>query len=204
MRKAAHTILTPKAVVNHLPIQVCPIQTFINPRSINGLMRCVPRKRAETIQVLHDFLTTPDDFFKHIGRYANSVIMSVLFGKRCPRFETPESTAFFESMEIWNRCVSPVVPPVDLLPFLDYIPERWAWWKGLALDTRAKQRRLYFGLLEECEKRMAKGEDNGSYMEEVLIRQGELGLSREMIGSAASFMCSHLLLADIPPRPTDI
>ncbi|KAK7032178.1 hypothetical protein VNI00_013352 [Paramarasmius palmivorus] len=174
MRKAAHTILTPKAVVNHLPIQ-----------------------RAETVQVLHDFLTTPDDFFRHIGRYANSVIMSVLFGKRCPRFETPESTAFFESMEIWNRCVSPVVPPVDLLPFLDYIPERWAWWKGLALDTRAKQRRLYFGLLDECEKRMAKGEENGSYMEEVLVRQKELGLSKEMIGSAASLMYSHTLSADI-------
>ncbi|EEB95713.1 hypothetical protein MPER_05275 [Moniliophthora perniciosa FA553] len=103
LRKAAHTILTPKAVERHLPIQL-----------------------AEATQVLHDFLTNPDDFFEHIGRYSNSVIMSVLFGKRCPRYETYESTTFFEVMELWNLCISPAVPPVDVLPFLDYIPGRWA------------------------------------------------------------------------------
>ncbi|KAK7032180.1 hypothetical protein VNI00_013354 [Paramarasmius palmivorus] len=160
LRKAVHTILTPKAVENHLPIQ-----------------------RAEATQVLYDFLTTPENFFKHIGRYSNSAIMSVLFGKRCPRYETPESTAFFESMEVWNRCLSPgAVPPVDLLPFLDYIPSRWAWWKGLALETREKQHKLYFGLLDECEQRVARGEENGSYMEGVLVEQKEMGLTREMVG----------------------
>ncbi|KAI3608916.1 cytochrome [Moniliophthora roreri] len=160
LRKAAHTILTPKAVEKHLPIQV-----------------------AEATQVLYDFLTDPDDFFKHIGRYSNSVIMSVLFGKRCPRYETHESTAFFETMELWNLCISPTaVPPVDLLPFLDYVPERWAWWKGLAAKTRQKQRELYFGLVDECEQRMKRGEENGSYIEEILTKQKELGLDREMVG----------------------
>ncbi|ESK85931.1 cytochrome [Moniliophthora roreri MCA 2997] len=160
LRKAAHTILTPKAVEKHLPIQV-----------------------AEATQVLYDFLTNPDDFFKNLGRYSNSVVMSVLFGKRCPRFETHESTAFFEAMELWNLCTSlTAVPPVDLLPFLDYIPERWAWWKGLAAKTRQKQRALYFGLVDECEQRMKRGEENGSYFEEILTKQKELGLDREMIG----------------------
>ncbi|KAK7029530.1 hypothetical protein VNI00_014407 [Paramarasmius palmivorus] len=107
----------------------------------------------------------------------------LLFGKRCPRYETPESTAFFESMEVWNRCLSPgAVPPVDLLPFLDYIPSRWAWWKGLALETREKQHKLYYGLLDECEQRVARGEENGSYMEGVLVEQKEMGLTREMVG----------------------
>uniref|UniRef100_A0A0W0G8B7 Cytochrome p450 n=1 Tax=Moniliophthora roreri TaxID=221103 RepID=A0A0W0G8B7_MONRR len=52
LRKAAHTILTPKAVEKHLPIQV-----------------------AEATQILHDFLTNPDNFFEHIGRYSNSVVI---------------------------------------------------------------------------------------------------------------------------------
>ncbi|ESK85938.1 cytochrome p450 [Moniliophthora roreri MCA 2997] len=160
LRKAAHTILTPAAAESHLPIQ-----------------------RAEATQVLYDFIQNPDDFFNHIGRYTNSVIMSVLFGKRCPRYETPESLGFFESQELWNRCMSPtVVPPVDLLPFLDYIPESWAWWKQLASETRQKQRALYFGLLDECEQRMKRGEENGSYMEQILMEERELGLDREMIG----------------------
>ncbi|EEB88929.1 hypothetical protein MPER_13039 [Moniliophthora perniciosa FA553] len=137
LRKAAQTILTPKAVEKHLPIQL-----------------------AEATQVLHDFLTHPDDFFKHIGRYT-----------------------FFETMELWNLCTSlTAVPPVDLLPFLDYIPERWAWWKRLAAETRQKQRALYFGLVDECEQRMKRGEENGSYIEEILTKQKELGLDREMVG----------------------
>ncbi|KAI3620890.1 cytochrome [Moniliophthora roreri] len=134
LRKAAHTILTPKAVEKHLPIQL-----------------------AEATHVLHDFLTNPDDFFKHIGRYSNSVIMSVLFGKRCPYYETYESTAFFKTMELWNTCISPTaVPPVDLLPFLDYIPKRWAWWKRLAAKIWQKQRELYFGLVDKCKQWMKR------------------------------------------------
>ncbi|ESK85920.1 cytochrome [Moniliophthora roreri MCA 2997] len=160
LRKAAHTILTPAAAENHLPIQ-----------------------RAEAIQVLYDFIQNPDDFFNHIGRYSNSVIMSILFGKRCPHYQTREFTAFLESQQLWNLCMSPTaVPPVDLLPFLDYIPESWAWWKRLALETRQKQRALYFGLLDECEQRMKRGEENGAYMEKVLAEKRELGFDREMIG----------------------
>ncbi|ESK85923.1 cytochrome p450 [Moniliophthora roreri MCA 2997] len=160
LRKAAHTILTPAAAENHLPIQ-----------------------RAEAIQVLYDLIQNPDDFFNHIGRYSNSVIMSILFGKRCPHYQTREFTAFLESQQLWNLCMSPTaVPPVDLLPFLDYIPERLAWWKSLASETRQKQRTLYFGLVDECERRMNRGEENGSYMEELLMKEKELGLDREMIG----------------------
>uniref|UniRef100_A0A0W0G6J3 Putative cytochrome P450 n=1 Tax=Moniliophthora roreri TaxID=221103 RepID=A0A0W0G6J3_MONRR len=160
LRKAAHMILgTSKAVERYAPIL-----------------------KAEATQVLFDLLNAPDDFFKHIGRYSNSVIMSILFGKRCPRYESAESVAFFKAAEAFNHTLSPSIPPVDLLPFLDYIPERWAWWKGLAKQVRQMQRRLYFGLLDECEARMNMGEETGSCMEDLLRRKEELGLNRELVG----------------------
>ncbi|EEB88240.1 hypothetical protein MPER_14038, partial [Moniliophthora perniciosa FA553] len=68
------------------------------------------------------------------------------------------------------------------MPWLDYIPARWAWWKGLAVRTREKQRALYFGLLDEVDARMKSGYENGSYMEEIITRTKELGLDREMRG----------------------
>ncbi|KAK1219359.1 hypothetical protein PQX77_017883, partial [Marasmius sp. AFHP31] len=109
--------------------------------------------------------------------------MSVVHGKRCPRYESYEATAFYETNRLWNSILEPgAYPPVDLLPFLKYIPERWASWKQLVNLIRRKQRELYFGLLAETEKRMKMGEENGSYMEEVLSRQVELRLDREMIG----------------------
>ncbi|KAF9269294.1 cytochrome P450 [Marasmius fiardii PR-910] len=160
MRKAAHAILSPSIIEDHLPIQ-----------------------RAEAMQVLHDFLETPEGFFEHIQRYSNSVIMSVIFGKRCPRFDSYETKAFYEVQRLWNDAIVPgAYPPIELFPVLDYIPERWAPWKRMAQKVRRKQRGLYFMLLNECEKRIMKGEENGCFMEEVLARQEELQLTRDMIG----------------------
>ncbi|KAK1235556.1 hypothetical protein PQX77_001209 [Marasmius sp. AFHP31] len=160
LRRTAHTILTPKMCDKHLPIQY-----------------------AETTQLLFDVLHNPDGFYNHIRRFSNSAIMSVLFGKRCPRYETPETTAFFIAQHEWELLLEPgATPPVDLLPFLQKVPERWAKWKRDVRQCRKHQRDLYFGLLDETKERMNKGEENGSYMEEVIKRQEEFGLDREMMG----------------------
>ncbi|KAL0954810.1 hypothetical protein HGRIS_003756 [Hohenbuehelia grisea] len=160
LRKAAHTILTPQASDRHLPIQ-----------------------KAEAYQLLYDLLVQPEGFYTHVRRYSNAVIMSVLYGKRSPRYETKEATAFFEAQHLWELALEPGAhPPVDLLPFLNYIPERWAPWKQLCKETRKRQQALYFGLLEECEARMARGVENGCFMEEVIQRQVEFGLRRDLVG----------------------
>ncbi|KAF8176374.1 cytochrome P450 [Mycena galopus ATCC 62051] len=155
LRRTAHAILTPQASARHLPIQ-----------------------RAEASQLLHDIL-----FYTHIRRYSNSVILSVLYGKRAPRYETPETTAFFCVIHEWSRVLEPgATPPVDLIPLLKYVPERWAKWKRDCAKIRKLQRDLYFGLLDETKGRLSRGDENGSYMEEILTRQEELGMEREMTG----------------------
>ncbi|KAF9267727.1 cytochrome P450 [Marasmius fiardii PR-910] len=160
LRKVAHVILSPQAIENHILIQ-----------------------RAEATQVLHDFLKAPEGFYTHLRRYASSVIMSVVYGKRSPRYDSPDTKAFFDVHRLWTYALEPWAhPPIDILPVLNYIPERWASWKRLAKAVRRGQRRLYFTLVDECEKRMSRGEENGCYMEEVLARQEEFQLTREMIG----------------------
>ncbi|KAK7052071.1 putative cytochrome P450 [Favolaschia claudopus] len=160
LRKTAHTILTPQASAKHLPIQL-----------------------AEASQLLHDILCRPEGFYNHIRRYANSVILSVLYGKRAPRYETRETTAFFRAQHEWELVLEPgATPPIDLIPILKYVPERWAKWKQDCAKTREMQRKLYFGLLDETKERLGQGEENGSFMEEILARQDELGMDREMTG----------------------
>ncbi|KAJ7800590.1 cytochrome P450 [Mycena olivaceomarginata] len=151
LRRTAHAILTPQASARHVPIQ-----------------------QAEASQLLHDILRHPQarrtGFTPHIRRYSNSVILSVLYGKRSPRYETPQTTA-------------PVLhPPVDMIPILKYVPERWAKWKRDCAKTRKLQRDLYFGLLDETKERLRRCEENGSYMEEILARQEEFGMDREITG----------------------
>ncbi|KAJ7916679.1 cytochrome P450 [Mycena leptocephala] len=164
LRRTAHAILTPQASARHLPIQ-----------------------RAEASQLLHDISRHPQarctGFYTHIRRYSNSVILSVLYGKRSPRYETPQTTAFFKAQHEWMLVLEPgATPPIDMIPILKYVPERWAKWKRDCAKTRKLQRDLYFGLLDETKERLRKGEENGSYMEEILTRQEEFGMDREITG----------------------
>jgi hypothetical protein len=109
--------------------------------------------------------------------------MSVLYGKRSPRYESKASTSFFQVNHLWEQALAPGAhPPVDLLPALNYIPERWAPWKRACKEIRKRQRELYFGLYEECEERIVRGEENGCYMESVIEKREEFGMSREMAG----------------------
>ncbi|CUA66986.1 O-methylsterigmatocystin oxidoreductase [Rhizoctonia solani] len=160
LRRASHAILTQQACAGHLPIQ-----------------------RAEASQLLHDCLTTPEKFYTHIRRYSSSVILSVLFGKRAPRFETKEVTDFFNAQHSWEEVLEPGAhPPMDLIPALKHVPEALASWKTLCKKTRKLQRDLYFGLLEETERRIANHQENNCFMEQVLARQQEFGMNRELVG----------------------
>ncbi|KAJ7618065.1 cytochrome P450 [Roridomyces roridus] len=156
MRRAAHSILTPKATARHFPIQI-----------------------AEATQLLYDMLCTAESFNTHIKRYSSSVIMSVLHGKRSPRYETPDTADFFRVEHEWSTFVEPgATPPVDLIPILKYVPAPLAKWKRTAARIREMQRGLYLRLLAGTEERVQRGEHNGSYMEVVLERRQELGLDR--------------------------
>ncbi|KAG8997242.1 hypothetical protein FRB90_012552 [Tulasnella sp. 427] len=160
LRRAAHEILTPQACEQHLPIQ-----------------------QAEATQLMHDLLTRPNDFYTSVRRYSSSVIMSVLFGQRSPRFNTPATEEFFHVQHLWEHALEPGAhPPVDLLPILQKVPERFAAWKQLCTEVRRLQRKLYFGLLGEVEKRTARGEANGCWMETVCARAEEWGMDRELVG----------------------
>ncbi|KAH7338159.1 cytochrome P450 [Rhizoctonia solani] len=142
--------------------------------------RHVSIQRAESSQLLHDFLVDPKvRFYTHLRRNSSSVILSVLFGKRAPppRFEKQEVV------------LTPgALPPVDFLSFLKWMPPPLARWKDYCDETRRRQRDLYFGLLREIEERVSNGHENGCFMEEVLARQDDFGMSRELVGYLGGVM----------------
>jgi hypothetical protein len=122
-------------------------------------------------------------FYTDIQRYALSVIYSVLHGRRLPQYETGEVTGFFTVMQEWTSLLEPgAVPPIDAIPILNLIPERWAKWKRDCKRVRDLQRARYFGLVEETRERMRRNQHNGSFMEDVLERQAELGMDDKMAG----------------------
>jgi hypothetical protein len=106
---------------------------------------------------------------------------SVLHGKRVPRYENEEATGFITVMNDWSALLElGAVPPIDAIPILKLIPERWAKWKRECKRVSDLQRARYFGLVEETRERMRRNQHNGSFMEEVLERQIELRMDDEM------------------------
>ncbi|KAJ7359897.1 cytochrome P450 [Mycena albidolilacea] len=165
-RRAAAAILTPQATSQHLPIQ-----------------------RAEATQLLHNILHSPqaslyynfEPIFTQFARYSISVIYSVLHGRRVPQYETEEITGYIAVMHEWSALLEPgAVPPVDAIPILKRIPERWAKWKRDCKRVRNLQRARYSRLVEETRERMRRNQHNGSFMEDILERQAELGMDDEM------------------------
>lgn len=109
----------------------------------------------------------------------------MVFGTRCPTYETTVVKEFYHVLELWQIAMEPSAhPPVDLIPILRYIPERWAPWKTLCRNVRSLQRKVYFGLLAQCETRMLKGKRNGCCMEEILDNNQKYSMTRELSGYA--------------------
>ncbi|KAJ7637643.1 cytochrome P450 [Mycena polygramma] len=158
MRKAVTSILTQKAVAEHLPIQ-----------------------SAEAIHLAYNLLRSPQDFYTEVQRFSHSVILSTVYGKRAPRYDAPETVQFFDVLREWNALAEPGSSVlIDFFPILKLVPERWAKWKRQCMDLRRKQRAMYSALLGETEDRLRSGEGNGSYMEVLLGRQKELNMDEEM------------------------
>ena len=72
-------------------------------------------------------------------------------------------------------------PPIDMLPFLQKLPEFLASWKTEAREVRVLQRGLFIKLLEECEERVSAREETPFYMADILKSKESLGLEREQI-----------------------
>lgn len=81
------------------------------------------------------------------------------------------------------------MPPVDLFPILQYVPERFASWKRQGKEIRRLHETLYDRLLTDVEDRMKGGLSLGVFMERAIENAKEWGLdSREMLMYAFFFL----------------
>lgn len=87
-----------------------------------------PYQDLESKHLLWDYLHTPEKWFQANLRYSNSVIMSVVFGKRC-EINDPDAIELFETSSEFLANVQPTSNLVDTLPVLENIPEFLQWWR---------------------------------------------------------------------------
>ncbi|KAL1736902.1 cytochrome P450 [Schizophyllum commune] len=132
--------------------------------------------------VIHEVDLPSQYFYRHIERYAASAVLSIAYGKRSVRYDSALLGEFNRDLHRWMALMDPGEhPPIDMLPFLQKLPEFMASWKTEAREVRGLQRGLFMRLLEECEERVAAGEETPFYMGDILKSKESLGLEREQI-----------------------
>lgn len=106
------------------------------------------------------------------------------FGTRSPRnIRGGIVSDFHETLRMWELLVQPGGhPPIDMIPALEHIPERWASWKTRSREIKRRQQKLYFGLRDKCQERIVQDRRNGCFIEDLLAQKEKLDLTDELIG----------------------
>ncbi|KAJ5936000.1 hypothetical protein N7454_005298 [Penicillium verhagenii] len=116
----------------------------------------MPFQDLESKQLCWDYLHHPDRWFSANGRFANSVIMSVVFGRRS-RLDDPDVAELFETAELFLENQQPGVNIVDGFPVLANLPRWLQWWRPKGDRIFEKTRRVYKRELDALEQRMKDG-----------------------------------------------
>jgi cytochrome P450 len=131
---------------------------------------------AESTQMIHDILKSPENFENHIDRSFGAVILATVFGQRG---KTPEPGGkidrFFKVGKEFAAAMGPTAaPPISSFPSLRNIPDwmtPWKGWKTRALGVRHEQNLLYTQLLSETKERLTQGKGSECFMSQCLVIQ---------------------------------
>jgi hypothetical protein len=89
----------------------------------------VPYQDLEAKQLVYDYLTNSENFHICNQRFSNSVIMSVVFGRRAA-INDPELKAILDSVEILTSYLfNPLKSIADVFPWLSKLPKSFQWWR---------------------------------------------------------------------------
>ena len=125
---------------------------------------------AEAVQMMHDFMETPQDLMLHPKRFSNSIITSLVFNIRTTSVRTAHMLQLYNVMEKWSAVMETgATPPVDIFGFLKWIPESLLGrWKTRARDVNKLMVALYGGMVRRVLKRREAGHRTSSLLDNVL------------------------------------
>ncbi|KIW50490.1 hypothetical protein PV05_09294 [Exophiala xenobiotica] len=114
-----------------------------------------PFQDVESKHLLYDFLHHPELWYSATQRFANSVIMSVVFGKRM-ELEDPKIRELFDTSNATIDAFQPSANLVDSLTFLEKLPKSLQWWRPRGEAMFQKTVNIYKREVDELEQKMRK------------------------------------------------
>lgn len=115
-------------------------------------------------------------YHQYVMRYFSAVILASVFGVRGKDSDEHSRVGrFFSIQDEWALILDQgQTPPVDVFPWLKYVPDfltPWNGWRERANHIKERQGRLYRELVAETESRLNAGKSEDCFMSRLLISQ---------------------------------
>ncbi|USP74116.1 hypothetical protein yc1106_01390 [Curvularia clavata] len=135
---------------------------------------------AEAVQMLKDILDKPESFMQHTKRFANSFMMSIGYGIRTPTVDTKHMVQIGKVMSNTTKLLQPGgLPPLDIFPFLRYVPQRLLGsWRDKIDETHKELNDLHLGHLDLVLERRARKGRVECFADRLIEQQKSLELNR--------------------------
>ncbi|KHN94309.1 Cytochrome P450 [Metarhizium album ARSEF 1941] len=148
---------------------------------------------AEAVQMVRDFIEWPESYMQHPKRFTNSIIMSLVFGTRTPDIKATHMKRLYRIMENWADVTEfGSTPPVEIFPFIKYLPESWFGnWRTRAQRVAEQMNGLHREWLNNVVERRKSQGSRGCFMDHALDQEdcGKLPFDRH----ALYFLCGSLM-----------
>jgi cytochrome P450 len=139
----------------------------------------VPIIEAEAAQMVYDIWKEPAALRIHTMRLTNSLTKTQVYGSRTKYAH--ELQAYIEKFEPYTKILETgAIPPVDLLPWLEYVPQ-WLWrgswknWKTKGDQCGKAVNAAFTELANPVLERRTRGVDNAT-LYDYLLDQWEKGI----------------------------
>lgn len=149
-----------------------------------GAVQALPLQDAAASYFAHNVIIAPEKFQDHLHNWGLGTPLTAICGHRGAQKDKDLTKLFYSNQKTWLELLNPgSAPPVGMFPFLKYVPEFLAKWKGQAKELRRNQLSFYYMMLDSAkdELKSTAGGDNSkpggfvSLMTRLLQEQGDKG-----------------------------
>ncbi|KIV77300.1 hypothetical protein PV11_09107 [Exophiala sideris] len=112
--------------------------------SAQAELKFVKYQELESRQLVWDYLKDPEHWYKANQRFSNSIIMTVVFGRRAGLDDAVLTRMLKQMFEIGGLAFSPsIYSAPDYIPWLNYLPKPLQWWRPYGEDLFKRTLQIY-------------------------------------------------------------
>ncbi|CAK5271330.1 unnamed protein product [Mycena citricolor] len=141
-------------------------------------------QETESLQLLHDLVSSPEDAFKHCGRFAASLVFTLSYGERL-KSDGKDLDAVQSVLRGFVKDTYPGSHLVDTFPVLDLLPDWLAPWRSEARRKHDFEVELYTRLSGEVKVRMHGDIETECFAARLWEQQEKMKLSAEELSYVA-------------------